>query len=211
MAATINTTLLVSEEKIKLYTSINQNVSPLDIKPYIFQGQELYLMNYLGTTFYRELQKQVFNGNVNEANAYLLDNFLGQACIQAGLVVGLPYLKYKIFNKSILSPSSESADSITLEELQFLQSQARDAFQTYMNYVIRYMTLNPGDYPLYISPNVIKSEKLPEYGSPFQAGLTIPKYPYAYKQRWNQSQAGWSWDNQNCDGLVPNSVPPRNS
>jgi hypothetical protein len=209
MAATINTTLLVSEEKIKLYTSINQNVSPLDIKPYIYQGQELYLMNYLGTSFYRELQKQVFDGTVNEANAYLLDNFLGQACIQAGLVVGLPYLKYKIFNKSILSPNSESADSISLEELQFLQSQARDAFQTYMNYVIRYMTLHPGDYPLYIAPNTLL-EKLPEYGSPFQAGLTIPKYPYAYKQRWNQSAWGWSWDTQCCEGLVPNSVPRTN-
>ena len=35
--------LFVSEEKLKNFTSINQNVSPADLVPFILQAQDIYL------------------------------------------------------------------------------------------------------------------------------------------------------------------------
>lgn len=57
--------LFISEEKLKSYTSIHQSVSPTDLTPYVLQAQDIYLQNYLGATFYQQLQDQVRAGIIS--------------------------------------------------------------------------------------------------------------------------------------------------
>ena len=102
--------LLVSEEKLKAFTSINQNVSPADLIPYILQSQDIVLQNYIGATYYMQLKNQVVSNTVSTDNQFLLDNYIGNAMCNWGLFYALPFLKYKIFNKSVVSPTSENSD-----------------------------------------------------------------------------------------------------
>lgn len=205
--------LFVSEEKIKAFSSINQNVSPADLIPYILQAQDIYLQNYIGATYYMQLKKQVLENTVSANNQFLLDNYIGQALVNWGLMMALPFLKYKIYNKSVLSPTSENADSITLEELKFLQDQCRNTAETYTKRMIEWMVLHPGDYPAYIAPNVLDGQ-LPERGTPYYNGLVTPKRPYAFKKRQLLSNRdagylGWYDNGMDCIECGPNSVPPK--
>lgn len=174
--------LLVSEEKLKAFTSINQNVSPADLIPYILQSQDIVLQNYIGATYYMELKNQVVSNTVSTDNQFLLDNYIGNAMCNWGLFYALPFLKYKIFNKSVVSPTSENSDSITLEELKFLMEQVRSAGETYIKRMIEWMVLHPGNYQAYVAPRVLDGQ-LPERGNPYFGSLVTPKQPYAWKKR----------------------------
>lgn len=200
--------LFVSEEKLKSFTSINNNVSPLDLIPYVLQAQDIYLQNYIGSTFYFQLRDQIKTNTVSNDNKFLLDNYIGNALCNWALMQALPWLKYKVFNKSVLSPSSESADSITLEELNFLQEQCRGTAETYTKRMIEWMVLHPGAYPAYITPNVLDGQ-LPERGNPYYNSLVTPKQPYAWKRRMGYNQrdlanVGWYDNGMACAECGPN-------
>lgn len=200
--------LFISEEKLKSFTSINNNVSPLDLTPYCLQVQDIFLQNYIGTTFYWQLKEQVLTGTVSPANAFILDNYIGSALCNWALMQALPFLKYKVYNRSVLSPSSENAENITLEELKFLQDQCRDTAQTYMKRAIEYMVLHPGEYPKYITPNVLDGQ-LPERGNPYYDSLVTPKRPYAWKKQMaytnrDLANVGWYNSENTCMECGPN-------
>ena len=195
--------LLVSEEKLKAFTSINQNVSPADLIPYILQSQDIVLQNYIGATYYMELKNQVVAGTVSSDNQFLLDNYIGNALCNWGLFYALPFLKYKIFNKSVVSPTSENSDSITLEELKFLMEQVRSAGETYMKRMIEWMVLHPGNYEAYVAPRVLDGQ-LPERGNPYFGSLVTPKQPYAWKKRTmvgtrDSANVGWYGGTEGCE------------
>jgi hypothetical protein len=195
--------LLVSEEKLKAFTSINQNVSPADLIPYILQSQDIVLQNYIGATYYMQLKNQVVSNTVSTDNQFLLDNYIGNALCNWGLFYALPFLKYKIFNKSVVSPTSENSDSITLEELKFLMEQVRSAGETYMKRMIEWMVLHPGAYQAYVAPRVLDGQ-LPERGNPYFGSLVTPKQPYAWKKRTmvgtrDSANVGWYGGTEGCE------------
>jgi hypothetical protein len=116
----------------------------------------------------------------------------------------LPFLKYKIFNKSVLSPTSENADTISLEELQFLQQEVRTVGNTYANRMVEWIQLHPADYPVYFSQKVTDG-MMPSYTDPIYGGLVTSGMPYAWKKRWGMSR-NWVNDGMNCcEGLFPNT------
>lgn len=206
--------LFVSEEKLKSFTSINNNTSPLDLIPYVLQAQDIYLQNYIGATYYMQLKEQVRTNTVSVDNMFLLDNYIGSALCNWALAMALPWLKYKIFNKSVMSPSSESAESITLDELNFLIEQARGTAETYTKRMIEWMVLHPGAYPAYITPNVLDGQ-LPERGNPYYNSLVTPKQPYAWRKlgvgnNRNLANVGWYDNGMQCMECGPNAVPPKN-
>lgn len=202
--------LFVSEEKLKYFTSVNQNVSPNDLVPYILQAQDIYLQNFIGATYYQSLKSKVLAGQITGPDQYLMDNYIGSALCNWGLMMALPFLKYKIFNKSVLSPKSETADSITLEELKFLQNECRNTAETYTKRMIEWMVLHPGDYPDYITPDVLDGQ-LPDRGNPYHNTIVTPHQPYAYKKRiayTNRDLANIGYYNNGMDCLEcgPNTI-----
>jgi hypothetical protein len=202
--------LFVSEEKLKYFSSVNQNTSPADLVPYILQAQDIYLQNFIGATYYQKLKRDVLAGTVTGPDQFLMDNYVGSALLNWALMMALPFLKYKIYNKSILSPNSENSDSITLEELKFLQDQCRNTAETYSKRMIEWMILHPGDYPDYIAPNVYDGQ-LPDYGNPYYNALVTPHQPYAYKKRLSYSgrdltNLGYYNNGMDCLECGPNSI-----
>lgn len=199
--------LFVSEQKLKSFSSINQNVSPLDLVPFILQAQDIELQYQIGSTFYFSLKDQVINGTVTPDNQFLLDNYIGNALVNYGLERALPFLKFKIMNKSVLSPSSENADSITLEELKFLQQEVRSTAEVYMKRMIEWIILHPAQYPVYFSSKVTDGQ-MPSYDDPISGGIVTPNQGYAWKKRMGLGNVAGAWvnDGYNCpEGLYPNT------
>lgn len=195
--------LFVSEEKLKAFSTVNQNVSPLELVPYILQAQDIEIQYQFGSTFYFSLKNQVLTGTVSTENQFLLDNYVGNALVNYGLQRALPFLKYKIYNKSILSPTSESGDSITLEELQFLQEQARGTAEVYMKRCMEWILLHPGDYPVFFSQKVTDGQ-MPSYDNPIGGSIVTSNRPYAWKKRMGGNQ--WVNDGMNCpECFYPNT------
>ena len=195
--------LFVSAEKLRAFTTTNQNVSDADLVPNILVAQDIELQFYLGSTFYFSLQDQVLNGTVTTENQFLIDNYISKALIQWGLMRALPNLKYKIYNKSVLSPTAENADSIDLDELKFLQQQCRDTGNVYATRMVEWIQLHPGDYAVYFSQRVTDGQ-MPSYADPIYGGLVTSSMPYAWRKRSGLSRNGVN-DGMYCEGLFPNT------
>jgi len=196
--------LFVSAEKIRSFTTTNQNVSDADLVPNILVAQDIELQFYLGSTFYFSLQDQVLNGTVTTENQFLIDNYISKALIQWGLMRALPNLKYKIYNKSVVSPTSENADSIDLDELKFLQQQCRDTGNVYATRMVEWIQLHPGDYAVYFSQRVTDGQ-MPSYMDPIYGGLVTSNMPYAWKKRSGMNRNLNDGISGCCEGLFPNT------
>lgn len=189
--------LFVSEEKLKSYTSIHQSVSPTDLTPYVLQAQEIYLLNYLGQTYYNELVFQVKANTLSAPNRFLLDNYIGQLLCNFAFYHALPFLSFKVFNKSVLKPNSETAPSIELDELKFLQTQVREVAESYTKQMQIYLNNNLSLYPAYASSNT-QDGITPDTKTPYFSGLQTNSKFFNYKKYKNYpygrstSPGGWS-------------------
>ena len=196
--------LFISEEKIKSYTSIHESVSPEDLTPYVLQAQDIYMLNYLGQTFYTQLKNQIIAEAISAPNRWLLDNYIGSILCNYAMYHALPFLKYKVFNKSILSPTQENAGSIGLDELKFLQTQVREVAESYVDQMQTYLSNHLSDYPAYGNANSTDGQA-PDKKTPYFGGLQTNSqffnwrkyrnYPYSTGTR----PSGWG-SNQNNDG-----------
>jgi hypothetical protein len=166
----VTNVLFVSETKLKSYTSIHQSVSPDDLQPFILQAQDIYLQNYLGATFYQELQTQITNNTLTIPNKKILDDFIGAMLCNYALYHALPFLKYKVFNKSIMNNDSESGQSIDLEALKFLQNEVRSVAENYTKMMTTFLRNNLTDYPSYNSFDFLDGIT-PDKGTPYFSGL----------------------------------------
>jgi hypothetical protein len=190
--------LFVSEEKLKSFTSIHQSVSPTDLVPYVSQAQDIYLQNYLGSTFYQELQFQVKSNTLNVANRFLLDNYIGPMLCNYSMYHALPFLAYKIFNKSVLKPNSETAPSIELDEVKFLQNQVREVAESYTKFMQLYLNNNLSLYPAYATSNSrdgVTADNRTPYFSGLQTNSTFFNYKkynnYPYGRSTGPAGAGF--------------------
>lgn len=194
--------LFCSEQKIKNFTSANANLSPELLTPFILEAQDIELQYYLGSTFYFSIQDQVLTGTVSADNQFLLDNYISKALIQWGLMRALPFIKYRIFNKSVLSPTAENAESITLEELQFLQQELRTAGNFYAERMNDWIVLHPGAYSVFFSQRV-NDGMMPSYAPGQYGELVTPVMPYAWKKYFSRGGVN---DPSYCpEGLFPNT------
>jgi hypothetical protein len=200
--------LFCSEQALKAYTSVNENVSPKDLIPYILQAQDSELQYYLGSTFYFEFQNQILNNTVTEDNQFLLDNYISKALIQLGLMRAIPFLRYKIFNRSIVAPKSENADAVSLEEIQFLQQECRTTGNQYLERMVYWIQLHPEAYGTYFAQNV-KDGNFPSQQNPMYGTLVAPTMPYAWKKRYGVSTNQTTFGNGFCpECLYPNTMGP---
>lgn len=166
----VTNVLFVSETKLKSYTSIHQSVSPDDLHPFILQAQDIYLQNYLGATFYQELQSQIATNTVSVLNKKLLDDYIGAMLCNYALYHALPFLKYKVFNKSIMNNDSESGQSIDLDALKFLQNEVRSVAENYTKMLTTYLRNNLTDYPSYNNFDWLDGIT-PDKGTPYFSGI----------------------------------------
>lgn len=195
--------LFCSEEKIKNFTATNANLSPELLVPYILEAQDIELQYYLGSTFYFSIQEQVLTGTVSVDNQFLLDNYISKALIQFGLMRALPFIKYRIFNKSVLTPTAENAEVITLQELQFLQQELKTAGNFYVERMNEWIVLHPELYPVFFSQRV-KDGMMPSY-APGQYGEIVTNVlPYAYKKYLRQG--GIMDPYYMLEGFYPNTL-----
>lgn len=194
--------LFCSEEKIKAFTSANQNLSPELLVPYILEAQDIELQYYLGSTFYFSIQDQVLNGNVSADNQFLIDNYISKALIQWGLMRALPFIKYRIFNKSVLSPTAENSDSVSLEEIQFLQQELRTAGNFYCQRMTDWIQLHPGAYSVFFSQRVTDG-MMPSYAPGQYGEIVTPVMPYAWRKYY--AQGGVNDPSYCVEGLFPNT------
>jgi hypothetical protein len=178
----MQTVLMISEEKLKNFTSINLNMSPADLTPYIYDVQNLYLQGYLGGTLYHGLQARIIAGTLTAPDEYLLNEYIGNYLCNASFYLATTFISYRAMNKGILKGTSENGETLELKELQFLQNQLQKIAEGYAQNMVNYLVTHNNLYPEYSSPQA-RDGMMPDKRNANTVQAVIPHIPYAGTQR----------------------------
>lgn len=174
------TALLVSEQRMKQWTGLDENVRTQDIRVYLIQAQDVYAQDTLGTKFFNRLKDAIIADALTSDEETFLKDYVGPMLMQYALYLMMPNLKYKFVDKGIVNGTSEETQATTLEELKYLRENTLNMAQFYNERVIEYLRDNPGMFPDYETPGT--DGMYPNKQTPYFSGLVtnIPKKGRTY-------------------------------
>ena len=145
--------LFITTQDIKRYSVISGSVDPDKLIFYVEIAQDTEIQNYLGTVLLEKLQALIIAGTVNDpANAAyktLLETYVKPMTIYWALVLYMPFAAYTIANGGVYKHTSESAETVSKDEVDYLAEKYRDIAQFYTNNFIDFMVYNQTTYPEY--------------------------------------------------------------
>jgi len=167
--------LLVSEQRLKQWTQLDDNVRLNEITPHILQAQDIYIQNLVGTKLYTRLKEGIIANDLTANEDLLLNDYVGKTLMQYALYMILPSIKYKVVNQGIVNGTSEETSPTTLEELRYLRGTVLDTAEFYATRLIEFFRDNPGMFPEYTNPGTdgMMPDKTDQYFSGLQTNVPL--------------------------------------
>ncbi|QDP67564.1 MAG: hypothetical protein GOVbin568_3 [Prokaryotic dsDNA virus sp.] len=141
--------LLISEDTIKKSTTINGNVDVELLLPYIKIAQDIHVQQTLGTDLYDRIQNDIEAGSLAGAYKTLVDTYIQPMLVHYSLYECMPFLSYKIMNKSIVQKLSETSTSASLEDIKYIRNVVLNTAEFYTERLVDYLRHNNSTYPEY--------------------------------------------------------------
>lgn len=167
--------ILISEQRVKQLTNLDDNVRVEEVTPFIIQSQDLYLQDRIGTKFYERLKNGVIASDLNDDEKALLNDYIAPMLAHYSVYLMLPGLKYKLVDKGVLSGQSEETGATSLDELKYLRQTTLDTAEFYDERLReRLCDLPSGTFPEYSSPG--SDGMHPNNATAYFSGLVTPTY-----------------------------------
>lgn len=147
----MNNILLVSEETIKKYTLVNDNVDGKYILPTIQVVQDIDLDRLIGKKLVNKLCELVNSGDIYKNTDYkaLLDDYVSPyICWDVMAQIQLS-LSYKFNNSGTTSNLDDKKSQVEFKNLQLLIEQYTNYANSYATKLKNYLDYNSSKYPEY--------------------------------------------------------------
>jgi len=148
MAKKYSETQLISEDLLKLWSPISKNVGIDRVFPYVSLGQEFYLTPVLGQPLKEELQHQIEDDNLTEANKALIIKIAPALAFWTSYLA-LRGLAYSFTQKGISLEKSENSQPISEKELGEYELNLKNQAEMFTEILIKYLCHCKDLYPLW--------------------------------------------------------------
>jgi hypothetical protein len=150
------TVLLISETKLKAFTTINQNVDMALLTSCIYMAQELGLQTLIGTKgydYYMNLVKsvQLSGGTMSSADRIMLDDYIAPYLIHRAYYEAMPEIFARKMNKAIVVGNTEQGASIDMKGMAYLRDIEQGRYEFYAQRMQDRIRSYSNDYPWYYS------------------------------------------------------------
>ena len=147
------TQLFINRTDLVRNSILDGNVDTSKFIQFVSLAQTIHIQNYMGTDLYEELIEKI--PNIDEvANAKyktLLTDYIQPMLIWFAQVEYIPFAAYQIRNGGVYKHQSESSETVSKEEVDFLVEKARTNAEWYSRRFIDYMAFNQSLFPKYVS------------------------------------------------------------
>jgi len=141
--------LLIGRADIVKFTAMNGNVDTDSFIQWIKTAQDIHIQNYLGTDLFEKIQADIIAGTLTGDYLSLVNAHIKPMLIHWAMVEYLPFAAYTIANKGVFKHSSENAENVSKDEVDYLVEKERDLAQYYTERFISYMSFNNTLFPEY--------------------------------------------------------------
>ena len=146
--------ILITRKDVVKFTAMNGNVDTDKFIQYIKIAQDVHVQNYLGTDLLESIQDKIIAGTLTGDYLSLVTDYVKPLLCHWAMVEYLPFAAYTIANKGVYKHSSENAENVSKEEVDFLVEKERTTAQYYTDRFIDYMSFNASTkFPEYYSNN----------------------------------------------------------
>lgn len=149
--------LFISVDELKKKSIIDGNVDSDKILQFVEVAQDTHIQNYLGTNLYDKLQALIIDNEINDASntAYkdLLDAHIKPMLIWFSQSTYLPFSLFQVKNGGVFKHTSDNAEPINKDDLEYIIQRTRDNAEFYTKRYIDYMCANSTLYPEYTISN----------------------------------------------------------
>jgi len=144
----------MSMNYFKRNSVVNLNVDDELIQPHILKAQNLNIERILGTELFNAVLSDISNGTVSGDTKTLLEDYIQPTLVEWTLYTALPYLNYKVTNKSVSKKFSDNSDYSELNEVNYLRADIRNDAEYLSDRLTKYLVEDNGvKFPEYINGN----------------------------------------------------------
>ena len=143
------TALFITEADIKRYSTLSGNIDVDKFLPFIEIAQLTHIREYLGSDLYNKIASDILASTLTGVYSTLVTTYIKPMTIHWALTEFLPFAAFQVSNNGVYKHVSESSESVSKEEVDFLIEKHRSIAQNYTRRFIDYMVYNRSSYPEY--------------------------------------------------------------
>lgn len=143
--------LLISEDTLKTYSNLNENIYGKSIAPSIVISQDIYLQKFLGSCLYKKILELVDNcmieSIINQHYKYLLDEYITPFLIYQTIANLIPELSVKVANLGTLISNDEHLENLSQGDRNLVIAHYQNIADSYCRYMQVYLKENRMKFP----------------------------------------------------------------
>jgi hypothetical protein len=143
------TALFISRTDLVKNSIIDGNVDTDKFIQFIKISQEIHIQNYLGSKLYDKISADIVAGTLAGDYLALVTDYLQPMLIHYAMMDYLPFAAYQVKNGGVFKHSSENAETVSKDEIDFLSQKQRDFAEYYTRRFIDYICFNSTKFPEY--------------------------------------------------------------
>ena len=148
------TALFISRTDLVKNSIIDGSIDTDKLLGFLKVSQQIDIQNLLGTELYNKISADITSGAGGGAGLSgnyltLVNEYVQPALIWFAQMNYIPFAAYSITNKGILKGSSETAQNVDKNEVDYLVSKAREYANYYSTRMVDYLSFNDNLFPEY--------------------------------------------------------------
>lgn len=143
--------LLIKPIDLKRFTFVDGNLDSDKLLQFVKIAQDIHIQSYLGTDLLEKIKTDIVAGTLTGVYLTLLETYVKPMLIHWAMVEYLPFAAYNVTNKGMYKSTSENAETVDKNEVDFLIQKSRSLAENYSQRFVDYMVYNQSNFPEYTS------------------------------------------------------------
>jgi hypothetical protein len=147
------TALFINRTDLVKNSIIDGNVDTDKFIQFIKIAQQIDIQNLLGTDLYNRISAEIVAGTLDDHRDYLdlVNTYVQPTLIWFAQMNYIPFAAYQIKNGGVFKHTSETAQNVDKNEVDYLVAKAREYANYYSTRLVDYLSFNDNLFPEYNS------------------------------------------------------------
>ena len=145
------TALFINRTDLVKNSILDGNVDTDKFIQFIKVAQQIDIQNLLGTDLYNKISADIIAGNLAGNYLSLVNTYVQPTLIWFAQMNYIPFAAYQIKNGGVFKHSSETAQNVDKNEVDYLVGKAREYANYYSTRLVDYLCFNNNLFPEYNS------------------------------------------------------------
>ena len=143
------TALFINRTDLVKNSIIDGNVDTDKFIQFIKVAQQIDIQNLLGTDLYNKISADIVAGTLAGNYLTLVNTYVQPTLIWFAQMNYIPFAAYQIKNGGVFKHSSETAQNVDKNEVDYLVGKAREYANYYSTRLVDYLSFNDNLFPEY--------------------------------------------------------------